>query len=102
MLTAYVETLLARFPCLRVAYLEVVKDRRAGPNGAEEEAEVTTRYSSVLVRKSGGAVEELSRVALFDERHPVAWLLSHSRPRPHVRGASTPAIVAPTAAPLPH
>ena len=59
-----VETLLARFPCLRVAYLEVVKDRRAAPNGAEEEAEVTTRYSSVLVRKSGGAVEELSRVAL--------------------------------------
>ena len=49
-----VETLLARFPCLRVAYLEVVKDRRAAPNGAEEAAEVTTRYSSVLVRKSGG------------------------------------------------
>ena len=47
-----VETLLARFPCLRVAYLEVVKDRRAAPNGAEEEAEVTTRYSSLSIRKS--------------------------------------------------
>ena len=35
-----VETLLARFPCLRVAYLEVVKDRRAAPNGTEEAAEV--------------------------------------------------------------